>query len=123
MGDARGAGPDAPVAAVNVLTARAIPVLRRVVRIQLHVFVRRPPVAFQCQHVVPARRSDRPRRPSLRVLSANIPYSAGTAAIPFALFSTRTCPNTGRAPPANARTGCGGDRDTAAANDRRNALP
>ena len=123
MGDADGAGPNAPVAAVNVLIAQAILVLRRVVRIQLHVFVRRPPVAFQCQHVVPARRSDRPRCPSLRVLGANIPNSVGTAAIPFDLSSTRTYPNTERAPPANARTGCGGDRDAAAANDRRNALP
>ena len=60
-----------------------------------------------------------------RPFGVGIPNSAGTAAIPFDLPSTRICPNTGRASSANAyvSTGCGGDRGAAAANDRRNALP
>ena len=62
VGDADGADPDAPAAAVKVPMARTVPVPRRVVRIRLHVFVRCPPVAFRCQRVVTARRSDRPRR-------------------------------------------------------------
>ena len=52
VGDAGGAGLDAPVAAVNVLMAQPLLILRRVVQIQLRVFVQRPLVALQRQHVV-----------------------------------------------------------------------
>ena len=133
VGEIGGAGPDAPTAAVKVLTAQAVPVLRRVVWIRLHVFVRRarlpfsvgtwssPPAAVTARAV--QRRVRIASAVTVRPFGADISNSVGTAAIPFDLSSTRTCPNTGRAPPTNARTGCGGDRDAAAANDRRNALP
>ena len=45
-----------------------------------------------------------------RPFGVGIPNTVGTAAIPFDLSRTRTCPNTGRASLANARNGCGGDR-------------
>ena len=110
----------------------AIPLLHRVVQVQPHVLVRRPPIALQRRHVVTARRSDRLRRPTLRMhrvrrddppLGAGISNNAGTAVISFDLPSTRTYPITRRASLANARTRCSGEREAASENDRRNALP
>ena len=46
VGNADGAGPDAPVAAAKVLMAQAVPILRRVVRIRPHIFIRRPRLPF-----------------------------------------------------------------------------
>ena len=64
----RGLAPlDAPVALVNLLMGKEIPLPGRVVQVQLHVLVKAPLVAFQRQRVVASLRHDGRRRAALRV--------------------------------------------------------